>query len=94
MVARAAAVLAAGAALFAFWPRMLPVLDTTRLRTYLTSDEQFTQLTLMDTNTVMWEEGASLVRTKARRLKLAMAMLAISVVGFAVAALWNVGGSQ
>lgn len=29
----------------------------------------------------MWEEGALLVRTKARRRKLALAMLAMSIVG-------------
>ncbi|MFN2527036.1 MAG: hypothetical protein ABR505_12375 [Actinomycetota bacterium] len=88
-LARAAAVIAAGAAFSAFWPRDYPVTDVRGLRQhYLYAQEEFTKRRLMDTQIIMIEQARDLMNRKATRLKIATASLAVGVLlaaaGFAV----------
>jgi hypothetical protein len=74
--ALAASLVAATAAVAAFWPRSYPVLLPTELRGYLTSEETFTRLRVLDTMEVMVNETRQVLEVKARRLKIALICLA------------------
>jgi hypothetical protein len=74
------AVLAAGMAVAAFWPRRFPSFDPTRLGEYAASELPFTQLTILDTLEVMLEESGRMLQVKSRRLKGALVSLTASVV--------------
>ena len=78
---RAAAVISAGCALWAFWPRTLGVVNMAELREhYLSAEEAFTKLSLLDTQIEMLGRTRPLLQHKARRLKLAMSSLAGSAL--------------
>ncbi len=75
---------AAAAAVAAFWPRSYPVLLPTELRTYITSEEAFTRLRILDTTEVMLNETRLVLETKARRLKMALISLAVAATLHAI----------
>jgi hypothetical protein len=80
--------LAAGAAaMAAFWPRNLPTLETSRLRSYLRAEQRITRLTLVDTYERMLAEGRAVLERKSRRLKVAMAVLVAAGVAAGLAGL-------
>jgi hypothetical protein len=78
-----AAVVAAGFALAAFWPRRFPVLEPTPLRTYLRADDAFTRLTVHDTLEELVNEGSEILQVKGRRLGYGLWALTTAVVGLA-----------
>jgi hypothetical protein len=72
------AVLAALLAALSFLPRGYPVLEVARLReNNLTASEEETKLELLDTEIVMVDEAGRLVRTKGRRVQVAVTSLAV-----------------
>jgi hypothetical protein len=72
------AVSAALLAAFSFLPRRYPVIEVARLReTNLTAPVEETKLELLDTEIVMVEEAASLVRKKGRRVQASVICLAV-----------------
>lgn len=75
-----AGMLSGGFALAAFWPRAHPVLEPTPLRRYLTAEEQFTKLTVLDTLEEMVNETSVLLQRKGLRLRVSLAALAVAVV--------------
>ena len=81
-------VFAVSASLFALWaflPRNYPVIDTRKLRDrYLRADPEFTDLHLLDTQIAMEERAAELLRRKALRLRISIALPAGSILFFAV----------
>ena len=78
---RISAVISAGSALTAFWPRSYIVTNLRLLRDkYLAAEEVFTLRRILDTQIAMTEETFGSLRSKARRLKVAMSGLATSVV--------------
>lgn len=85
------AVLAALLAAVAYIPRRYPVIEVGRLRTSnLTAPPEETKLELLDTEIVMVQEAADLVRRKGRRLQASVVSLALGaslvVAGILVAA--------
>lgn len=82
-----AAFMAAGSSLAAFWPRDYPVLLPNALRSYLTSEEAFTRLTVLDTLGTMIDATSELLRHKARRLRTALASLATAALLYGLGAL-------
>ena len=74
----AAAVIAAGLSLWAFWPRKYEVLDN--VRSYLAAPKERTQQVLVDTLELMNAHADKSMGQKARRLKLALAALALAVL--------------
>ncbi len=72
----AAAVVASGAAVAAFWPRRYPVLLPSAIGEYVAVEEVFTKLTVFDTLENMINETTDLLELKARRLKFALISLA------------------
>lgn len=79
LVAVAAAV---GFGLQAFWPRRLPTLEPTALRRYLTAEEQFTRLTVLDTLELAVNEGSDVLHQKGQSLKVAMIGLGVAGLAF------------
>ncbi|MGH2662778.1 MAG: hypothetical protein ACRDH8_08200 [Actinomycetota bacterium] len=76
---RAFAVLAAGAALWAFWPRKYQITNLRVLRDrYLAADQLFTLQRILDTSISMTGETFVALRAKAWRLKAAMSFLAVA----------------
>jgi hypothetical protein len=74
----AAAALCAGAA---FVPRTFPALAPLRLRnSYLTAQEEFTRLRLLDTRIVLYQETESVLRKKAALVTAAAVLLGIGVI--------------
>lgn len=74
-----AALLAVIFAFSAYAPRQSPVLDMLHIRErYLTADERFTRLHLLDTKVVMIQEFAGILREKALRLKIGLVLLGVS----------------
>lgn len=69
-------VLAVVSALAAFWPRDIPRLRASELRTLLRAEEEVTQLEVVDTLLQEEPQTVRLLEAKARRLKRAMALLA------------------
>jgi hypothetical protein len=89
------AVLSAALAAWAFLPRRYPVLEVFRLRqSYLMAPEEETQLHLLDTQIEMVMEAADLVKRKGRRVKLAVACLAISAGLVVAGTLVAMGGAH
>lgn len=78
MLTAASAALALGA----FWPRKFPTLDPWILRPFLTYDTERVGLRLHDTVARMVTEGRQVLHTKARNLKLALALLLLAVFTF------------
>src|SRR6266545_4911544 len=79
------AVLAGLASLWAFWPRQFDTLDLYTLRQkYLSAELRFTKLTVLDTQVAIIESAAAFLNGKAKRVKLAMALLAVAVVLIAI----------
>jgi hypothetical protein len=78
-----AATAAAAFALASFWPRRFPTMEPTRLRHYLRAEEGFTQLTVLDTLEDFVNEGSVVLAGKARRLRWALATLALAAALFA-----------
>lgn len=78
------AVGAATAGLLAFWPRNFPTVDAQVLREYLNAEERFTRLVMVDTYLELLAEGRDLLKSKARRLKWAMVLLATSALAFGI----------
>ncbi len=75
----AVAVVAAILAAWAFLPRRYPVLEVGRLRqANLTASEAETRLDLLDTQIVMVDEAAALVRQKGWRIRAAVGCLAVA----------------
>ncbi len=72
------AVAAALSAALAFLPRKYPVVEVLPLRDFLTATEAETKLTLLDVQIDMVLEAATLVRRKGRRVKSAVALLAVA----------------
>jgi len=82
---RVAAVPAGLASLWAFWPRQFDTLDLYTLRQkYLSAELRFTKLTVLDTQVAIIESAAAFLNGKAKRVKLAMALLAVAVVLIAI----------
>jgi hypothetical protein len=77
-LALAAALAAAG-----FFPRRLPALDVAHLRTYVRADEQFTKLTLHDTEIEMIQQGADLLHRKSLLVKWSVVLLGVGAVTLA-----------
>lgn len=81
-------VIAVSASLFALWaflPRNYPVINTRKLRDrYLRADPEFTDLHLLDTQIAMEERAAEVLRRKALRLRVSIALLAASILLFAI----------
>jgi hypothetical protein len=76
--AASAAALCAGAA---FVPRTFPAPAPLRLRnSYLTAQEEFTRLRLLDTRIVVYQETESVLRKKAALLTAAAVLLGIGVI--------------
>ncbi len=87
-VGRIMAVLGALTALWAFWPRTFPILELQPLRAaYLGAEPEFTVLRLVDTQIQMAGRTRDLLIEKARRLKLAMTVLAIAALLVALGSL-------
>ena len=88
-VVTAAAILAA----WAFLPRRYPVLEVERLRhSNLTASEAETRLELLDTQIVMVEEAATLVKQKGWRVRAAVGSLAIAAALVVAGKLAAMGG--
>lgn len=81
-------IFAVSASLFALWaflPRDYPVIDTRKLRDrYLRADPEFTDLHLLHTLIAMEERAAQVLRRKALRLSVSIALLAVSILFFAL----------
>lgn len=76
-----AAILAAILAMLAFVPRTHPLFDLRKLRNrYLSAENEFTRLRLLDTSIDMYEQANVVLRRKARFLSAAMAALVVAVV--------------
>jgi hypothetical protein len=77
-VGRGLAVIAAGAALSAFWPRRYRAIVDLRLlrERYLAADQVFTLQTILDTQIAATQGTYRTLASKVRRLKLAMISLA------------------
>ena len=75
-------------ALWAFFPRRYPVLDLLPLRDlYIRAQEEFAKLHLVDTQILMAQRAAELIRRKAFRLKCALVSLGLAIPMTAVGAL-------
>ena len=73
--------LAALLASVGFVPRSTPALALPQLRaSYLTADEEFTKLRLLDTRIAMHEQAAKSLKTKANLIIGAVATLAVAVI--------------
>ncbi len=84
-IGRLLAIISAASALAAFWPRVIPVTNLIALRDrYLSTEPAFTKLALMDTQIDMTGRSRQILRSKVRRLKIAMAALAVASVFTAV----------
>ncbi len=89
----AVAVVAAILAAWAFLPRRYPVLEVERLRqSNLTASEAETRLELLDTQIVMVEEAATLVKQKGWRVRAAVGSLAIAAALVVAGILVAMGG--
>lgn len=88
----AAAAVAGGFALAAFWPREYEVLDN--VRAYLRAREAQTQLVLVDTLTEMNLRTDRVMGTKARRLKNSLVALALAGCLLGVGVIWHHGGGR
>ena len=89
----AVAVVAAILAAWAFLPRRYPVLEVGRLRqSNLTASEAETRLELLDTQIVMVEEAATLVKQKGWRVRAAVGSLAIAAALVVAGILVAMGG--
>jgi hypothetical protein len=87
------AVVAALLAAWAFLPRRYPVLEVERLRqALLTASEAETRLELLDTQVVMVNEAATLVRQKGWRVRAAVGCLAVAAALVVAGILTSVGG--
>lgn len=73
-----ASMTSAALALWSFWPRPYPVLDN--VRNYLAGAEAHTELVLVDTLDEMNRQTDETAARKARRLRGALAALAVAVV--------------
>lgn len=87
-----AAVLAAGLALWSFWPRKYEVLDN--VRDYLAAPEAQTQLVLVDTLGLMNTRTDRAMGQKARRLKAALLALSLAVLMLGVGVIVNHSGGS
>lgn len=85
------AVAAALSAALAFLPRKYPVVEVLPLRNFLTTPEDETKLTLLDVQIDMVIETAALVRRKGRRVKTAVALLAVAAAVIVAGTLIAVG---
>jgi hypothetical protein len=82
---RIASVLAAASALSAFWPRSYHVTNLRILRDrYLAANEVFTVRRIVDTQIAITDGTFQTIRSKVRRLKMAMSTLAIAAALVAV----------
>jgi hypothetical protein len=82
---RLSAVVAGLAALWAFLPRKYDVTNVSALRRkYLAAEQAFTKVHLLDSQIVMLESTAEVLRRKARRIKAAMVALATAVILVAI----------
>jgi hypothetical protein len=88
----AAAAIAAGFALAAFWPRGYEVLDN--VRAYLRADMQQTQLVLVDTLAEMNLRTDRVMGTKATRLKVSLVALAVAGGLLGVGVIWHHDGGS
>jgi hypothetical protein len=88
----AAAAVAGGFALAAFWPREYEVLDN--VRAYLRAAEPQTQLVLVDTLSEMNLRTDKVLGTKALRLRRSLVALAVAGVLLGVGVTWHHGGSH
>jgi hypothetical protein len=80
-----AAVLSGLLAVWAYFPRRFPVIESRELREkYLTAPKEETQLFLLDTQIEMIKEAAALIRQKGIRLRSSLVSLA-GAAAFAVA---------
>ncbi len=78
---RLVAAIAALVAMWSFLPRRFPVLDLRGFRErYLRANLEFAKLHLLDTMIRMEEQASIVLERKARRLRLAIGLLAIAVV--------------
>ena len=74
-----------GERLLTFCSRRSSVLDLYALRQkYLSAELRFTKLTVLDTQVAISESAATFLNGKARRLKLARALLTVAVVLIAI----------
>jgi hypothetical protein len=80
VIATVAGVLAAVVGLSGFWPGRFPALEPQHLRSYLSAEERFTRLVMVDTYAELLREGRDLIRSKALRLKAAMLLLAVAAI--------------
>jgi len=87
------AVAAALSAALAFLPRKYPVVEVLPLRDFLTATETETKLTLLDVQIDMVIEAATLVGQKGRRVKAAVALLAIAAALVVAGTLLATGGA-
>jgi hypothetical protein len=88
---------AVGAALtaaLAFLPRRVPVLEVLPMRRLLTTTEETTKLTLLDAQIKMVLQTATLVKHKGRRVKVAVALLAIAAGLVVAGTLITTGGTH
>ncbi len=77
-----------------FLPRRYPVLEVARLRqSNLTAPEGETRLELLDTQIVMVDEAATLVKAKGRRVRASVACLAVAAALVVVGTLISTGGT-
>jgi hypothetical protein len=75
------AALAALVAVLAFTPRLFPTLALRQLRdSYLTRDEDFTRLRLLDTQIAMYQRTERLLTWKGRLVTLAAVVLGVAVL--------------
>jgi len=88
----AVAVVAAILAAWAFFPRRYPVLEVERRQSNLTAPEAETRLELLDTQIVMVEEAAALVKQKGWRVRAAVGSLAIAAALVVAGILAAMGG--
>lgn len=91
----AVAVLAAVLAAWGFLPRRYPVLEVQRLRqNNLTAPEVETRLELLDTQILMVQQAASLVRRKGQRVGASVLCLAIAAALVVAGTLVAMGGQH
>jgi hypothetical protein len=89
------AAVAALLAVVAFVPRSFPSLAVRPLRdSYLTTDEDFTRLRLLDTQIAMYQRTERLLTLKARLVTVAAAVLGVAVVLIVVGSTLQTGGGQ
>ena len=85
---------AALVAALAFLPRKYPVVEVLPLRGLLTTSENETKLKLLDAQIDMVMETAALVKHKGRRVKTAVALLAVAAALVVTGTLLATGGTQ